>query len=58
MKTYEQKKEEIRQQAIEWQQQEESQAYSMSDYAYYTEYFKKVGKRYGLIGEFFENGII
>ncbi len=58
MKTYKEKKEEIRQRAIEWQKDFEKQDYCWGDLIIYQEYFEDLGKRYGLLKEFRENGII
>ena len=59
-KTYQEKKEEIRQQAIEWQLSfsDDENRFYYSELAYTCEYFEKKGKRYGLLREFRENGII
>ena len=58
MKTYRKRKEELRQQAIRWQYQ-----ISGADVSYYylaqcQALIKRKAKRYGLIKEFRENGII
>lgn len=58
MKSYKERKEEIRQQAIEWQQDFENQGYCWGDLIIYQQYFEELGKRYGLLKEFKENGII
>lgn len=58
MKTYQEKKEEAREQAIEYQLTFAEHDYYMSELAYYNDYFIKQGKRYGLLREFRENGII
>lgn len=55
---YEIKKEEARQKAIDWQIEFSQNDHYMSEYAYYNNYFYKLAKRYGLIKEFKENGII
>lgn len=47
-----------RNKAIEWQIDFELCNYAWSDLAYFCEYFTKLGKRYGLLREFRENGII
>ena len=52
------KKEEVRQEAIDWQIEFSQNDHYMSEYAYYNDYFYKLAKRYGLIKEFKENGII
>lgn len=58
MKTYQEKKAEARQLAIDWQNDFENHKYFWSELAYYTDYFTRLGKRYGLLEEFRENGII
>ena len=59
MKSYEEKKQEARDEAIEYfsAQCQNRQLY-MSEIADITAYFKKLGKRYGLLKEFRENGVI
>lgn len=56
--SYAEKKEKVREEAIEWQYQFSEEDHFMSEYAYYSDYFTKLGKRYGLLREFRENGII
>lgn len=58
MSKYEQKKEEVRQEAIDWQGDFCNHNYSYGELAYYSGYFEKKGRRYGLLKEFRENGII
>lgn len=58
MKKYEMKKELARNEAIEWQLDFSNNNYSYYDLMLYEEYFYKKAKRYGLIREFKENGII
>ena len=57
-KNYKMLKEEARQKAIEWQLDFANNNYSWGELAYYSNYFEKLAKRYGLIEEFKENGII
>lgn len=57
MKTYKERKEEIRQQAIDWQLDFGNHNYSYYDLMVWGDYFYKMGKRYGLLEEFKENGI-
>lgn len=57
MKTYQQRKEEAREKAIEWQYDFCNHNYSWGELAYWDNYFEKLGKRYGLLKEFRENGI-
>ena len=56
-KTYQQLKEEAREQAIEWQADFEKSNYSWAELAAWENHFKALGKRYGLLKEFRENGI-
>ena len=58
MKTYQQKKNEIRQQAIEWQNNVSNKALHWSSVFWGAVYFEQKGRRYGLLTEFKENGII
>ena len=58
MKTYQEKKAEARQLAINWQNDFQNHQSYWSELAYYTDYFTRLGKRYGLLEEFRENGII
>lgn len=55
--TYQEKKEKVRQEAIKWQLDFSNHNYSWLDLSIYYEYFYKLGKRYGLLKEFHENGI-
>lgn len=57
-KTYLQRKEEARQKAIEWQLDFSNHNYSYLDLAQFKSEFCHLGKRYGLLKEFKENGII
>lgn len=47
----------IRGEAMEWQNNFANNNYGYCDLAFFTEYFTKMGKRYGLLKEFHENGI-
>lgn len=58
MSNYQQNKEIVRQQAIDYQLRASEQNMSYLELANWTEYFTKLGKRYGLLKEFSENGII
>lgn len=52
-------KEEARQQAIDFQYAfSDTKGITYSDLAFYGEHFTKTGKKFGLIREFKENGII
>lgn len=55
--TYQQKKEQAREQAIDWQYETAEQNLSYGELAEAGEYFEKLGRRYGLLQEFRENGI-
>lgn len=56
--TYQIKKYELRNEAIEWQNNFENKNYSYAELANIEDYFYKHGKRYGLLKEFREDGII
>lgn len=58
MTKYQIEKEKARQEAIEWQNDFDSHNYSWSELAFFGEYFSRLAKRYGLVKEFRENGII
>lgn len=58
MKTYKQRKEEARAEAIETQIKIQRLAISYGEIYDLSTYFYKIGKKYGLIKEFKENGII
>ena len=55
--TYEMKKEMARQEAIDWQKDVTNHNYSYGELAEFVMHFEKLGKRYGLLKEFRENGI-
>lgn len=56
--TYEYKKARAREKAIQWQYEFSEHNYSMYELYEFGVYFEKLGKRYGLLKEFRENGII
>ena len=58
MKTYREKQAEARQIAQEWQSEANSRNDSYFDLWQAQTRFQKLGKRYGLLTEFKENGII
>lgn len=58
MSKYEEEKEKARQKAIEWQREASEKFYSYGELAIYNQYFFDLGKRYGLLKEFRENGIL
>ena len=51
-------KEKAREEAMDWQYEFPEKTYTYSEAAEWTSYFRKLGKRYGLLTEFEENGII
>ena len=55
--TYKEQKEKAREKAIEWQRDFENHNYDWLELANWGKYFTKLGKRYGLLKEFRENGI-
>ena len=58
MNNYQKAKNRARDKAIEWQHDFGNHNYSYGELAYYTEYFERLAKRYGLVREYRENGII
>lgn len=56
--SYKERKEKAREKAIEWQLNFENNNYSYYDLMLWGDYFYNLGKRYGLLKEFKENGII
>lgn len=58
MNKYQENKEKVRQKAIEWQADFEKQDYCWGECHIYQQYFEDKARRYGLIKEFRENGII
>ena len=56
--SYREKKAKIREEAIRWRHDFHKHNWSYSEVADKTAYFEKMGKRYGLIQEFKDNGII
>ena len=57
-KTYAERKAEAESVAIEWQHNYSDVQLSYGELCYYADYFTRIGKRYGLLKEFRENGII
>lgn len=57
MKTYQEKKENARETTIQWQAKNMDYPYSYEGLIILQEYFYKLGKRYGLLTEFRENGV-
>ena len=57
-KTRNEKKNILRELAIEWQRAFEEQVYGWEDLIEWQAFFETYGKKYGLIKEFTENGIL
>ena len=57
MSKYQEMKEKARNEAIDWQYDFENHSYSWGEVAAWAEYFERMGRRYGLLAEFRENGI-
>lgn len=57
MKTYAERKAEARERAIEWQCEFADRVMSWGEVAEETAEFERLGRRYGLLTEFRENGI-
>lgn len=58
MTKYQKDKARAREKAIEWQRNFNNRSYSWGELAELQDYFRRIGKRYGLIREFAENCII
>lgn len=58
MATYAQKKAEVRAEAMDYQRDTATKPMSWGETAKWCDHFEKLGKRYGLLKEFRENGII
>lgn len=56
--TYAEKKAKLREEAVSWQHDFSRHNYSYGELAEKQAYFEKEGKKFGLIKEFRENGII
>ena len=57
MNKYQLNKAKAQDKAIQWQQEFSEHNYSYGELAKFGVYFEKLGKRYGLLKEFRENGI-
>ena len=55
--TYQQKKEQVRNEAIDWQDEQADMSLSYGELADAQERFERLGRRYGLLQEFRENAI-
>lgn len=58
MNTYQKAKQRAIDKAAEWQMNFENNNYSYSELITWQNYFEKLAKRFGLVREFRENGII
>lgn len=55
---YQKRKEQARQEAIGWKNSFALYSYSFEELYYIANRLKEIGKRYGLLKEFRENGIV
>lgn len=58
MTRYQKDREEVRQFAIDWQVDFSNHNYSYSELAVFQDMFSRLGRKYGLLREFQENGIL
>nr|DAY92965.1 MAG TPA: hypothetical protein [Caudoviricetes sp.] len=58
MTRYQKNKEEVRLFAIDWQADFNNHNYSYSELAIFQDMFFRLGRKYGLLREFRENGIL
>lgn len=58
MSRYQKSKEEVKQFAIDWQADFSNYNYSYSELEVFQDMFSRLGRKYGLLREFRENGII
>lgn len=58
MSKYQIEKEKVRQKVIEWQHNFNNKSISFEELVYIGEHLEKLARRYGLIKEFKENGIL
>lgn len=58
VKTFEQRKAEAREEALNWLFDFENHNYTYEEVAAWQDYFRAQGRTYGLTAEFSENGII
>lgn len=58
MNKYQRAKAKARNEAVEWQMGFCDHNYSYGELVYWQGYFERLAKRYGLVEEFKENGII
>ena len=57
MSKYQEMKEKARNEAIDWQYNAVNENYSYGELAFWYAHFERLGRRYGLLTEFRENGI-
>lgn len=57
MSTYQEMKEKARNEALDWQDTWAEVSYSYGELAAWYAHFERLGRRYGLLTEFRENGI-
>lgn len=57
MSKYQEMKEKVRNEAIDWQYDFPNHSYSWGEIADWADHFERLGRRYGLLTEFRENGI-
>jgi hypothetical protein len=58
MNYYAKRKEAVRQEAIDWQLEQSEKSSSYMEIAEQSNRFENLGRRYGLLTEFRENGIL
>lgn len=51
------RKADVREEAIQWQAEVGSHNYSYGEFAWWSDHFERLGRRYGLLREFRENAI-
>lgn len=58
MDSYRKAQERARNKAVEWSMDFDNHDYSYEELVYWQGYFERLARRYGLVKEFRENGII
>lgn len=56
--TYREQKQRARELAVQWQYDFANNNYNWEEISEFTDFFTKLGKRYGLLKEFRENGVL
>ena len=56
--TYKEQKQKARELAVQWQYDFANNNYNWEEISEFTDFFTKLGKRYGLLKEFRENGVL